>query len=285
MLKNGQVAATSYALDGEERIIKVDRFMVANVVPGRHLSISFDPAALAALESDAADSVVSVVVASEDSLTAEIATMVLEGEEQFEVLASSDLARLGTVVLGHRPQVAVIVKSPFKALGASGDGHDVAGMVEELTEFIEENSLETYSLVVNDVNRPDLARDVLMAGATGVFSPDSGMQEMFKAIQEVAKGRSYLSPSLARQVFSGNGDGLGSLTSRERQVLKRIALGYTNQECADELFLSVRTVEKHHANIKKRIGARSRREIVSYALKNNVLFSAASWIASALFFI
>lgn len=278
------MASTTYGLDGDERIVKVERFMVANVVPGRHLSISFDPSFLAAAGAAPSQRAISVVVASQDDLATEIAATVIAGDERFKVLARSELDRLKTVVLGHRPDVAVIVQSPFALLGQADNG-DTAATVEELSRFIDDNSLPTYTLVINNVNRPDLARDALMAGATGVFGLDAGMAELSTAITEVAEGHSYMSARLTRQVFSNDGDGLASLTPRERQVLKRIALGYTNKECAEELFLSVRTVEKHHANLKKRLGLDTRRELVAYALRNNVLFSAAAWVASAFVFI
>lgn len=276
LLETGHVTSTSYLLDQEGRIAKIERFMIADVLPGRHVSFSLEPQLLAAnLPRELGADVITALVASDHGLATDIAAQLLATDGEVEVVATcEELGRLEAIVLGHRPDVVVLVASPFGSLADRASARAMSKTIEQLASFINANSLDAQILVLGH-DRADLAREALVAGAAGVYGPADGIDEIRRAVSEVARGRSYVSPSLARTVFARpDGDGVGSLTPRERQVLRCIALGYTNKECAEELFLSVRTVEKHHANVKKRLNLDSRREIVAFALKNNLLFTA-----------
>jgi len=121
----------------------------------------------------------------------------------------------------------------------------------------------------------------LSAGADGYVLKDAGRDELISAVNSVLNGKAYLSPDVAGQVVEGFVLGqpsstgpasmLGKLTDRERDVLKLVAEGRTNKEAADYLCVSVKTVEKHRANLKHKLGIHRTAELVSFAVESGVL--------------
>lgn len=114
---------------------------------------------------------------------------------------------------------------------------------------------------------------LISAGASGYVLKQSAPAELINAIRTVGSGRSYLDPSLAGKVMSGyavrtlRGDEqAGSVSGRELEVLRYIALGYANKEIATRLNLSVKTVEAHKANAMRKLNMRGRIDIVRYAI-------------------
>jgi two-component system, NarL family, response regulator NreC len=113
------------------------------------------------------------------------------------------------------------------------------------------------------------ARAALERGAQGYVLKESAASELVEAIRTVADDRLHLPPALAPELVHGaNGDGL---TEREREVLRLYALGYTNNEIAEELVLSVRTVETHRQRILEKLRLNSRADLVRYALEHRLI--------------
>ena len=122
-------------------------------------------------------------------------------------------------------------------------------------------------------------RQLLDAGATGYVLKRSTIGVLVEAIRTVMAGGTYLDPGVAGKVVSGfleqkklrgsrEGD---ALTDREREVLLRVAQGYSNKEVAGQLTLSVKTIESHKANLMAKLGFHTRAEIVRYALRQGWL--------------
>ena len=113
----------------------------------------------------------------------------------------------------------------------------------------------------------------LRAGAAAYLIKDSATSELALALKSVMRGETYLSPAISRQVVDGYvqrvgaGAGPDPLTSRQREVLKRIAEGRSTKEIAYELNLSVKTVETHRAQIMERLGIRDVAGLVRYAMR------------------
>lgn len=122
-------------------------------------------------------------------------------------------------------------------------------------------------------------RQVIKAGANGYVLKQSAPSELINAIRIVGSGNSYLDPTLTHQVMGGyasntdslRGENKGELTLRETEVLKLIALGYSNKEIAVRAELSVKTIEAHKANAMRKLGITSRIGIVRYAILQNWL--------------
>ncbi|MFZ1701737.1 MAG: response regulator transcription factor [Pyrinomonadaceae bacterium] len=120
-------------------------------------------------------------------------------------------------------------------------------------------------------------RQVIAAGANGYVLKQSAPTELINAIRSIAAGNSYLDPSLTRKVMGGyaaktdtvRGENKGDLSERESEVLRLIALGYSNKEIGVRLELSVKTIEAHKANAMRKLGIASRIDIVRYAIFQN----------------
>jgi DNA-binding NarL/FixJ family response regulator len=122
-------------------------------------------------------------------------------------------------------------------------------------------------------------RQLISAGASGYVLKQSAPSELINAIRTVGKGNSFLDPSLTQKVLGGyaskteslRGENRGDLSTRESEVIKLIAFGYSNKEIATRLNLSVKTIEAHKANAMRKLGINSRIDIVKYAILQNWL--------------
>ncbi len=121
---------------------------------------------------------------------------------------------------------------------------------------------------------------MLQAGASGYVLKDAEPGELLTAIREVHQDNVYLSPLVTKSLLSGylqasttkqENDKYNLLTDREREVLRLAAQGRTNREMATELFLSVRTVEKHRASMMSKLELRNRTELVRYAISKGLV--------------
>jgi len=127
-------------------------------------------------------------------------------------------------------------------------------------------------LVVSSQAVPSSVRRALSAGASGYLPKRSSDGELVAAILLVADGGGYVDPALGAKLVTPKGSpALDPLSERERDVLQLLALGYTNQEIAGKLFISVRTVDTHRAHIMRKLQLETRAELVMFALANGVI--------------
>ncbi len=187
--------------------------------------------------------------------------MVLEVEPDIEVIAEvGDAEAAARAVLGHKPTVLVL------DLNMPGQPS-----LELLPEMIE-RSPETAVIVLTMQSEPAFARQALTTGARGYVVKHSAAHELVDAIRIVIDGGTYINPQLGARVAAEPPPSLpDDLTPRERDVLGLLALGYMNPEIADQLVISVRTVETHRANIHRKTGVTSRAELIAYALDNGLV--------------
>lgn len=127
-------------------------------------------------------------------------------------------------------------------------------------------------------------RNVLLSiktGIKGILHNDTNRSELLEAIYTVQNGYDYLGKSITNlvlqsylqehQEFPKKANGSSELSDREMDVLKLFGEGYTNKEIADQLFISVRTVETHKNNIMKKINLRTTVDLVKFAIRNNII--------------
>jgi DNA-binding NarL/FixJ family response regulator len=126
---------------------------------------------------------------------------------------------------------------------------------------------------------PDLAAEAFRAGASGYLLKNSAASELFKAIQEVSQGRSYVTP-LATQGLVGTllrepgpARAAGPLSARQREVLQLLAEGRTMKEIARILAITPRTVAFHKYRMMEELGIRTGAELVQYAIKHHIVAS------------
>jgi len=185
----------------------------------------------------------------------------LEGQDDFEVIGeAADLASARTALSELAPRVLILdVNLPD------------ANAVEELAELRRE--WPRTELVLLTMERDlTLARQAMERGARAYLFKDAAHLELIDAVRNAAAGREYLPAAVANGLRGSDGPGERPLLSqREAEVLRLLALGHTNREIADELQLSVRTVETHRAHVQQKLGLSSRPELTRYALDNGLI--------------
>ena len=132
----------------------------------------------------------------------------------------------------------------------------------------------TAIVILTMQNEPAFARQALQAGAAAYVLKEAADDELVQAIHTAATGGTYLNPTLGARLATEPPTPpppTDDLTDREVDVLRLIALGNTNQEIADQLYLSVRTVESHRAHIQRKLHRTTRAELVRYALDRGLV--------------
>jgi two-component system, NarL family, response regulator NreC len=206
-------------------------------------------------------SVVRIVIADDHSVVRRGLRQLLEGEDGIEIVAEAeDIDGARRYVLGHKPDVLVL------------DLNMPGGSTLEAIPQIRAESPNTQIVILTMQNEPAYAREALASGVLGYVLKEAADTELLEAVRRAAAGDTYLNPRLGARVAAepppGPPDGL---SEREVEVLRMIALGYTNAEIANSLFLSVRTVETHRAHIQQKLRLGTRSELVRYALDHRLV--------------
>lgn len=137
----------------------------------------------------------------------------------------------------------------------------------ELTALLHERYPQIAVLVLSMHDNPEYMVQAVKAGARGYLLKDEPAQEIITAIDAVMAGRSYFSAAAAVRLSQASAPAT-LLTQRERDVLRHIAGGHANKQIAQALGLSVRTVETHRLNIKRKLGIDGQAELIKYAVEN-----------------
>ncbi len=150
----------------------------------------------------------------------------------------------------------------------------------EATGRIKDESPGIKVLVLTMHDDPSYLRQLLKAGASGYILKKSADADLLSAIRAAHRGEVFLDSSLAAglvdEVIRPAGprrprDAYETLSDREREVLKWVARGHTNQEIAEKLFLSVKTIETYRARVAEKLGLRGRAELVRFAMERGLL--------------
>jgi two-component system, NarL family, response regulator NreC len=182
--------------------------------------------------------------------------MVLEATGTFEVVGEAEgihdaLREVRTLA----PDV-VVLDLTLK----DGSGLDVIADMREAGARV---------VILSMQDEPAYARKAFELGAQGYVVKDAADEELATAIDTVLADRVYVHPALAARLVMREPD--DDLTDREREILRLIALGYTNQEIAKQLYLSVRTIEAHRRHILGKLRLQTRADLVRYALEHRLV--------------
>lgn len=209
------------------------------------------------------DDEVTVVLADDHVVVRRGLRLLLDSEPGLRVIAEAgDVPDALHKVRAHRPQVLVLdLNMPGEpSLGA-------------IPRFLQQTP-GTAIVVLTMQKDPTYAREALQAGAKAFVLKEAADDELVQAIRLAAEGRVYLNPELGALVAvqppepSGPPDGL---TDRELAVLRLIALGHTNAEIGERIFVSTRTVEAHRAHIQQKVRLTARADLVRYSLRHGLL--------------
>jgi two-component system, NarL family, response regulator NreC len=200
--------------------------------------------------------VIRVLVVDDHRMMRSGVRRVLEATGRFEVVGEAAGVRESLEQARRlRPEVVVLDLS----LG-DGSGLDVIADLRESGARV---------VILSMQDEPVYARRAFELGAQGYVVKDAADDELTEAIEAVVDDRIYVHPKIAaRLVMSEPED---DLSDRERQVLRLIALGYTNQEIAGQLYLSVRTIEAHRRHLLDKLRLTTRADLVRYALEHRIV--------------
>lgn len=204
-----------------------------------------------------------IVLADDHGVVRSGLRLLLDAEPDFEVVAEAgDVEAAARYVRGHKPQVLVL---DLNMPGASS---------LEAIPSLRESAPGTAIVVLTMQDDPAFARQALQSGAAGYVLKEAADGELVEAVRTAAAGGTYLNPRLGARVAaapSAPAGPPGDLTQREAEVLGLIALGHTNGEIAQQLYLSVRTVESHRAHVQQKLRLSTRAELVRYAMDNGLV--------------
>ena len=147
--------------------------------------------------------------------------------------------------------------------------------IDVLPSLLKE-SPQTKVLVLSMQDDPSYVREAFAAGASGYVLKEAADEEVVSAVREIANGGRYVHPALGARMVTAEAEARAAaeadpLSEREREVLRLLALGHTNQEIAKMLYISVRTAETHRAHIMQKLRISTRAELVRYALAQGLL--------------
>lgn len=203
---------------------------------------------------------ITVVLADDHAVVRGALKALIDGQEDLEVVGEAgDIASAREVVAEQSPRVLVLdVNLP--------DGLAVDALPELRAE-----APETAVVLLTMERDLTLARRALDAGAAGYLFKDSAHLELIEAVRAAAAGERHLAPAVAAGLKNEKEEERPVLSPRETEVLKLMALGHTNREIAEQLDLSVRTVETHRAHVQQKLGLSSRPELTRYALSHGLI--------------
>ena len=212
---------------------------------------------------------VRIVLADDHTIVRQGLRKVLEERADWEVVAEAGDGREAVQLCEqHRPDVVILdVAMPL-----------LNGI--EATRQITKRVPNTRVLVLSMHADEAYVTQILRAGATGYLLKDSADVDLFKAVEEAAKGRSFFSPAIGRLMLDdyrrqltdkGVSDRYEMLSDREREILQLVAEARANKEIAALLNVSASTVETHRAHIMEKLDLHSAAEIVLYAVRRGVI--------------
>ncbi len=201
-----------------------------------------------------------------------------------------------------------VVRQAFKVLleedpdwlvvGEAADGLDTVALAEQLhpdillvdlmmpginglevTRQVSRLSPETRVVVLSMHSDEAYVLEALRNGAVGYVLKGSTAKELMQALREVSIGRRYLSPPLSvralddyvKRARDTDADPYETLTTRERELLHLVAEGHSSSEIAGRMSISQRTVETHRTNVNRKLGLRTRADLIRYALRRGIL--------------
>lgn len=170
--------------------------------------------------------------------------------------------------LEHQPDVIIMDLS-------MPNGKDGLSATSELKKALPETAI----LILTMHDDEEYLFRAIQAGASGNVLKSAPHEELLSAIRAVSSGDAYLNPSATRRLMEeymdhvkqGETDTFNLLSDREKEVLALIAKGYANKGIAEQLVISVKTVETHRGNLMEKLQMKTRPELVSIALKKGLL--------------
>ena len=211
----------------------------------------------------------SIVIAEDHTILREGLKALLSSQPDLKVVGEAgDGLEAIRCVQNHSPDMILLDLSMPRMTG-----------LDAIKEIKRVNA-ETKIIVLTVHKTEEYILATLQAGADGYVLKDAHSTELLTAIRHVLDGRRYLSPSISGTIIDGllqgkKGSAIRSawetLTQREREILKLVAEGYKNKEIADLLCISVKTAEKHRANLMEKLGLHNVASLTALAAEKGLI--------------
>jgi len=210
-----------------------------------------------------------IVIAEDYTILREGLRALLSSRPEFEIVGEAEDGRVAVQCVERLKPALVLMDLSMPRMN---------GM--DAIREIKKRSRETKVLVLTVHKTEEYILATFRAGADGYALKDSTHTELVIAIKSVLAGKPYLSPGISEKVIEGFLEGrrtlktrttYDSLTHREREILKLIAEGYKNKEIADSLCISVKTVEKHRANLMEKLGLHNVQALTTFAIEKGLV--------------
>ena len=208
-----------------------------------------------------------VLIVDDHAMFREGIRSLLEGYEDVEIVGEASDGREAIDRVHQLAPQVVLMDIAMPAMGGV-----------EATRRIHKESPGTGVLVLTQYEDSEYVLSLLRAGARGYVSKNAKGSELIAAVRTVHDGRSYLYPQAATTLIEEYLVRAGSeeseyeqLTDREREVLQLVAEGRTNNEIADMLIISVKTVLRHRTNVMEKLGFHNRTELIKYAIGKGLI--------------
>jgi DNA-binding NarL/FixJ family response regulator len=212
---------------------------------------------------------VRIVIAEDHTILREGLRSLLSSDPNFEIVGEAEDGREAIkCVEKFRPDLILTDLSMPRMNGM------------EAIKEIKRQSPKTKVLVLTIHKAEEYILATFRAGANGYLLKDSTHAELVMAVKKVLSGKQYISPEISEKVIEGYLEGKKTLksqtswetlTQREREILKLIAEGYKNKEIAEDLCISVKTVEKHRANLMEKLDLHSIQALTAFAIERGLV--------------
>lgn len=218
-------------------------------------------------KTDGNEKVIRVLIVDDHAILRDGLKALLQGEPDIEVVGEAGTGREAIKLIRQlKPDVVLMdISMP-----------DMTGL--EATEVIKKGYPEVKVIALTVHESETYLKRMMQVGAKGYVVKRAAATELTTAIRTVMRGGVYIHPDIAKQLVNEisrsepiRPEKQKQLSEREWQVLRLIALGYTNQQIADRLALSVKTVETYRARIAEKLGLHTRAELVKFALQHGLL--------------
>ena len=209
-----------------------------------------------------------VLLADDHAILREGIRMVLDAQPGITVVGEAEDGRQALEMVEHlQPDVVVMDIAMPNMNGA------------EATRQIRRRFPRTRVVILTMHENQQYLMQIVNAGATACVLKRSAGTELVTAVKAAARGESYFSPTMAsmmldvyrKQLVEEGSDELAMLTEREREVLQLVAEGKTSQEIADQLFVSIKTVQTHRMHIMEKLDAHDRTDLVRHAIRLGII--------------
>jgi DNA-binding NarL/FixJ family response regulator len=213
---------------------------------------------------------ITVLLADDHTVIREGLKVLLESSGDIKVVGEADTGRQAVALAKKLMPNVVVIDVAMPLLNGL-----------EATRQILREVPNTKVLVLSSYSEDEYVHQLIEAGAIGYLVKQTAAQDLLKAIREAYKGNAFFSPSISKRLLDQYRDAFqnggrirqdtGGLTSRECEVLQLIAEGYANKQIADELKISVKTVEKHRQQLMEKLNLHDVASLTRYAISKGIV--------------